>query len=330
MLCLRYGGSMYKSVVITGITGQMGSILAEKCLGKEYKVYGLVRRTSQKSLGQAESFKDHPNLEIVEGDLLDPPSLLSLVKSARPDMFFHLAAQSDVGISFNQPVYTYQANALGTLNCLEAIRQSGIHSRFLHSATSEMFGGVSSKPANEDTPFHPRSPYGVSKVAAFWTTVNFRETYKIFACNTICFNNESPRRGPNFVTRKITLGIAAIKAGKQDFLYLGNLDAKRDWGSSYDYTDGMLMVLESSAPSDYVLATGETHSVREFCEIAFEHAGLGDYQQYVKVDPRFFRPCEVNVLLGSYDKINRELGWTPKTKFQDLVKKMVDADLGNT
>jgi GDPmannose 4,6-dehydratase len=234
---------------------------------------------------------------------------------------------SHVGTSFSQPVFTIENNTIGTLNCLEAIRMSGIHTRFLHCATSEIFGGVSTKPANEETIFYPKSPYGISKMAAFWLVKNYREAYKIFACNSICFNHEEPgKRGPNFVTRKISLAVAKIKAGQQDKLYLGNLDAKRDWGIASDFTRGMQLMLEAAEPDDFVLATGETHSVREFCEIAFSHAGLDDYKKYVEIDPRFYRPTEVDVLIGDYSKAKQVLGWEPTVTFKQLVQEMVDAD----
>jgi GDPmannose 4,6-dehydratase len=319
---------MKKSAVITGFAGQDGSILAEQLINKDYKVYGLIRRSSRGiDLGCASNLQNNPNLEVVEGDLLDLPSLIKLCNLARPNLFFHAGAQSHVGTSFNQPVYTTEVNTIGTLNCLEAIRTSGFHTRFLSLTTSEMFGGVNNKPANEKTPFYPRSPYGVSKLASFWMTKNYRESYRMFACSSICFNHEEPgKRGPNFVTRKISIGVANIKLGKQDKLYLGNLDAKRDWGIASDFTKGMIMILESAEPDDYVLATGETHSVREFCELAFSHVGL-DYHNYVEVDPRFYRPAEVHTLIGDYSKINRKLGWAPKTTFKELVKLMVDYDL---
>jgi GDPmannose 4,6-dehydratase len=222
-----------------------------------------------------------------------------------------------------------ECNAIGTLNCLEAIRASGYHTRFLNCATSEMFGGVTGNVCNENSPFHPRSPYGVSKVAAFYTTQNYRESYKMFACSSICFNHEEPgKRGPNFVTRKISMAVARIKAGLQDKLFLGNLEAKRDWGLASDYCEGLLLMLQKSPqPRDYVLATGETHSVREFCEAAFFHTGL-DYQDYVEVDPQYYRPAEVHTLLGDYSKIYQDLGWTPKTSFDQLVERMVDYDVG--
>jgi GDPmannose 4,6-dehydratase len=319
-----------KTAIITGLSGQDGSLLAEQRIAKGYKVFGMIRRTSRGlDLGCAHYIGPNSRLEVVEGDLLDLPSLQHLCKLAKPDLFFHTAAQSHVWTSFNQPSFTMQANAIGTLNCLEAIRYSGFHTRFLNCATSEMFGGVSNTPANEETMFYPRSPYGVSKLASFWMTKNYRESYKMFACNSICFNHEEPgRRGPNFVTRKISIATAKIKLGLQDKLYIGNLDAKRDWGRARDFTQGMITMLEAAKADDYVLATGETHSVREFCDLAFSHVGL-DYKKYVEVDPQFYRPAEVNVLIGDYSKINKELGWAPTTKFEKLVQLMVDDDLNN-
>jgi GDPmannose 4,6-dehydratase len=321
---------MRRTAVVTGLTGQDGSILAEQLIADGIKVYGLLRRNSQHTLGCAQELGklSSDDIEIVEGDITDVTSLARLCQQAKPDYFYNMAAQSHVGTSFNEPVHTAEVTGLGVLNCLEAIRLSGLHTRFLTASTSELYGGVSSDPANEETPFHPRSPYGVAKLFGYWATVNYREAYKMFACNTICFNHECERRGANFVTRKITLGVAAIKAGKQDHLALGNLDAKRDWGYAPDYTRGMRLVLETAAnPDDFVLATGHTHSVREFCELAFSHAGLGDYQEYVIVDPRFYRPAEVDVLVGDYSKINSTLGWSPETEFEELVKRMVDHDL---
>lgn len=314
--------------IVTGITGMDGAILTGKLLEDGYKVYGLIRRSSRGlDIGNAREWENHSNLEIIEGDLLDSASLNSLCSTAKADFFWNCAAQSHVNTSFTQPIYTAQVTGLGVLNCLEAIRQSNYHTRFLNCATSELFGGVSDKPANEETAFYPRSPYGVAKLYAYWITKNYRQSYKMFACSSICFNHEHYFRGPNFVTKKITKAVAAIKAGEQDKLYLGNLAAKRDWGWAPDFVDGFRMMLEkSSMPVDYVLATGETHSVREFCELAFSHVGL-DYRDYVEVDPRFYRVCEVQVLLGNYSKIKQDLGWEPTTKFKELVEKMVDYDL---
>ena len=318
---------MKKTAVVTGITGQDGSYLTELLLEKDYKVYGLKRRTSSNSLGCSAHLEGAQDLEVVEGDLLDLPSLQNLCKLARPDEFYNLAAQSHVGSSFKQPIYTLQTTGLGVLNCLEAIRDSGIYTRFYQASTSELFGGQTGETrTNEDAPFHPRSPYGCAKLFGFWITINYREAFKMFACNGILFNHESPRRGSNFVTRKITLGVANIMAGHQEKLYLGNLDAKRDWGHARDFVRGMWLMLNHTEPSDYVLATGETHSIREFCTLAFSHAGLGDYQKYVEIDPRFYRPTEVDVLLGDWSKAYEELCWEPSTSFEQLVKEMVNAD----
>ncbi len=317
---------MNKTAVITGVTGQDGSYLAELLLEKDYKVYGMKRRTSSGELNNSEHLED--KIEIVEGELDDLASITKLCKLAKPNEFYNLAGQSHVGYSFKAPVYTGQVTGLGVVNCLEAIRESGFHTRFYQASTSELFGGQNGETfANEDTPFHPRSPYGVAKLYGHWATINYREAYKMFACCGILFNHESPRRGINFVTRKITDAVAKIKLGKQDKLALGNLDAKRDWGHAEDYVRGMWLMLQSGEPKDYVLATGETHSIREFCDAAFTYADLGDYKDYVVVDPRFYRPAEVDVLLGDSSKATKELGWTKKYSFNQLVKDMVDNDL---
>ena len=301
--------------------------IRNELLNKGYKVYGFKRRTSNDSLGCSAHLAG--KLEVVEGDLLDPACLTKLCKLARPNEFYNLAAQSHVGSSFAQPTYTSQVDGIGVLNCLEAIRESGIHSRFYQASTSELFGGMNGATlANEATAFHPRSPYGVAKLFGYWTTVNYRESYKMFACNGILHNHESPRRGPGFVTRKITLGIKDILAGKAQCLYLGNLDSKRDWGFAGDYVEGMWRMLQYGQPDDYVLATGQTHSIREFCKLAFEYAGLGDYESYVKIDPQFYRPAEVDVLIGDSTKARTVLGWTPKVEFAGLVRLMVDSDCG--
>jgi GDPmannose 4,6-dehydratase len=292
---------MQKTAIVTGVTGQDGSYLADLLLEEGYKVYGFKRRTSENDLGSAAHLANE--IEIFEGDLNDPSSLNKLCKVANANEFYNLAAQSHVGTSFEQPQYTLAATGAGTLNCLEAIRNSGIHTRFYQASTSELFGGQNGETAaNEQTPFHPRSPYGCAKLYSYWITVNYREAYKMFACNGILFNHEGPRRGPNFVTRKISLAVAAIKAGKQKKLYMGNLAAKRDWGHAKDYVRGMHLMLQQGTPEDFVLSTGETHSIKEFCEIAFKVGGLGDYQPYVEIDPRFYRPAEVDVLLGDSTK----------------------------
>lgn len=313
--------------IVTGLSGQDGSWITEQLIWRGYKVYGIIRRSSRGlDLGCSNHLQNSSNLEVVEGDLLDLPFLSNLCKTARADLFFNLAAQSHVGSSFDQPVYTAQCSGLGVLNCLEAIRLSGIHTRFLQASTSEMYGGLSKEAYTEKSPFHPRSPYGSAKLFGYWTTVNYRESYKMFACNSICFNHESERRGENFVTRKITKAIARIIAKQQDKLYLGNLDACRDWGYAPDFTEGMIRILTSSIPDDYVLATGVTRSVREFCSKAFDLVGL-NYQDYVVIDPRFFRPAEVDVLIGDITKIKNTLGWTPSTSFDLMVKKMLAHDL---
>lgn len=316
---------MHKTAVITGVTGQDGSYLAELLLEKDYKVYGLKRRSSGNSLGCSAHIKD---IDIVEGDVTDLSSLTRLCNLARPDEFYNLASQSHVGISFKEPVHTSQATGIGVLNCLEAIRLSGFHTRFYQASTSELYGGQRGEVhCSEETPFHPRSPYGVAKAFGHWMTVNYRESYKMFACCGILFNHESPRRGTNFVTRKVTKAVADIKRGKQDKLYLGNLDSKRDWGHARDYVRGMWMMLQHHTPTEFVLATGETRSIRELCTEAFTYAGLGSYEQYVEIDPRFYRPAEVDILIGDAGKAKRLLGWEPQIGFLDLVKDMVDADL---
>jgi len=316
-----------KTSIVTGLTGMDGSLLADQLIEKGHKVYGLIRRSSRGlDLGNAEHLDGCPQLEVVEGDILDLPSMTKLCKLAKADYFYNMASQSHVGSSFDQPAYTLDCTGKGVLHCLEAIRESGIHTRFLQASTSELYGGITDGPFNEETAFHPRSPYGCAKLFGYWITVNYRESYKMFACNSICFNHEHLRRGPNFVTRKISIAVAAIKAGRQDKLYLGNLDAKRDWGWAEDFTRGMTLMIEASQPKDYVLATGETHSVREFCEHAFSHVGL-DYHDHVEVDPQFYRPAEVYTLLGDYSKIKNDLGWEPTTTFKDLVVQMVDHDV---
>lgn len=319
---------MQRTAIVTGVTGQDGSYLAELLLEKGYKVYGFKRRTAANALECAKHLEG--KIEIVEGDLLDLPSLQSFCNLAKADEFYNLASQSHVGTSFKQPIYTAQATGLGVLNCLEAIRNSGLHTRFYQASTSELYGGQLGETfCNEQTPFHPRSPYGCAKLFGYSITVNYREAYKMFTCNGILFNHESPRRGANFVTRKITKAIAAIKAGKQKKLYLGNLKAKRDWGHAKDYVRGMWLMLNHSRPDDYVLATGETHTVEEFCQIAFDYAGLGDFQSYVEIDPQFYRPAEVDVLLGDNSKARKDLNWTPEISFKQLVQEMVDTDLSS-
>lgn len=318
-----------KVAVVTGVTGQDGSLLCELLLEKGYRVFGLVRRSSDNSLGHSSHLEG--DVEFVSGDLDDFPSILRLQQTARPDLFFNAAAQSDVKPSFDQPIYTSKVTGLGALNCLEAIRNSGIHTRFLQMGSSEMFGGVIGENyINEDTPFHPRSPYAAAKVFAHNITVNYRESYKMFACNSICFNHEQPgRRGPNFVTRKICIGIKDIVEGRKDTLSLGNLNAKRDWGLASEYCRGMYELITHSSPEDVIFATGQTHSVEQFCELAFRHAGLGDYRDYIKIDPTLYRAAEVDILLGDSTKAKKVLGWECQVKFEDLVKRMVTWELNS-
>ena len=320
-----------KKALITGITGQDGSYLAELLLSKGYEVHGLFRRSSSFNTGRLEGIRQdphEPNPRMLGryGDLSDSVSLVKMLYELQPDEIYHLGAQSHVRVSFDIPEYTADITALGTMRLLEAIRAAGLHPRFYQASSSEMFGKVMEVPQRETTPFYPRSPYAVSKVFAYWATVNYRESYNLFACNGILFNHESPRRGETFVTRKITRGLAYIKAGLQKKLYLGNLNAKRDWGYAKEYVEAMWLMLQQDKPDDFVIATGETHSVSEFCEEAFKYVGL-DWKEYVEIDPRYFRPAEVDLLIGDPSKAKRVLGWEPKTKFKDLVHLMVDADI---
>ena len=312
-----------RKAFITGITGQDGSYLAEILLEKDYEVYGMIRRSS--SFNTARIDHIFGDIELVFGDLGDGSSLNQLVRTIRPDEVYNLGAQSHVRVSFDIPEYTADVAALGTLRLLDAIREEGVQCRFYEAGSSEMFGQVRETPQNEETPFHPRSPYGVGKVFGYWITRNYREAYGMYAVNGILFNHESPRRGPTFVTRKITRAIGAILRGEQDELRLGNLEAKRDWGYARDYMDGAWRMLQADAPDDYVLATGETHSVREFLDEAFAYAGL-EWDKYVKIDERYFRPSEVDVLLGDASKAREKLGWEPNVQFAELVRIMVDHD----
>ena len=319
-----------KTALITGITGQDGSYLAEFLLGKGYTVYGIIRRSSSFNTGRINHiYKDphepHPEMRLVYGDLNDGSSLNRIIRTTQPDEIYHLGAQSHVRVSFDVPEYTGEITGLGTVRLLEAIRETGVKTRFYQASSSEMFGNMPG-PLNENTPFQPRSPYAAAKVYAYWITVNYREGYGLFATNGILFNHESPRRGETFVSRKITKAAAKIKLGRQDKLFLGNLDAKRDWGYARDYVEAMWMMLQRDEPDDFVIATGETHSVREFLDEAFGHLDL-DWKKYVEIDPRYFRPTEVDVLLGDASKAKRVLGWKPRVHFKDLVKLMVDADL---
>ena len=305
--------------------------MAELLLSKGYEVHGLIRRASTFNTGRLEAIYDDPHsgrsrLLLHYADLSDASALARLLGKIQPDEIYNLAAQSHVRVSFDNPEYTTDIVATGTVRLLEAIRESGIKPRFYQASSSEMFGKVQEIPQKETTPFYPRSPYGCAKVYSFWITVNYRESYGLFACNGILFNHESPRRGETFVTRKITRAVAHIKAGLQNKLYLGNLDAKRDWGYAKEYVDAMWLMLQQELPDDFVIATGETHSVREFLEVAFGHAGL-DWKKYVEIDPRYYRPAEVDLLIGDSSKAQQKLGWKPKTTFVELTKLMVDADI---
>lgn len=341
---------MKKHALITGITGQDGAYLAEYLLSKGYRVCGVKRRSSSFNTGRVDHIYHDPHDEdskfrMVFGDMTDSTNLIRIIQEFKPDEIYNLAAQSHVQVSFETPEYTANADALGTLRLLEAIRILGMEktTRFYQASTSELFGKVQEKPQTETTPFYPRSPYGAAKLYAYWITVNYREAYGIHASNGILFNHESPIRGETFVTRKITRAVAAIKFGIQDKLYLGNLDAKRDWGHARDYVEGMWLILQQEQPDDYIFATGETHSVREFVEHAFtvverniEWQGLGIDEKgidkktgkiLVEVDPVYFRPTEVEELLGDYSKAEEKLGWKPKVHFNKLVEEMVEADL---
>jgi GDPmannose 4,6-dehydratase len=319
-----------KKALITGISGQDGSHLAELLLDKGYEVHGLVRRSSSFNTARIDHLYQDPHNEGVHlfthyGDLTDAGALTHLLYRLQPEEIYHLGAQSHVRVSFDIPGYTFDVTAAGTLRLLEAMREAGVQARFYQASSSEMFGAAP-PPQAEDTPFHPRSPYAVAKVAAFWAVVNYREAYGLFASNGILFNHEGERRGETFVTRKITRAVARIKHGLQDKLYMGNLDAKRDWGYAPDFVEAMWMMLQHDTPDDFVVATGETHSVREFLDAAFAHAGL-DPEEHVEIDPKYFRPSEVDVLLGDPSKAQRELGWTPRVTFDELVRIMVDADV---
>ncbi len=316
---------MSKTALITGITGQDGSYLAELLLENGYRVVGMTRRTSTDVHERIAHIVD--DIEFVSGDLLDQSSVTSIVAATQPDEVYNLAAQSFVPTSWMQPVLTGEFTALGVTRVLEAIRAVNPRIRFYQASSSEMFGKVQETPQNETTPFYPRSPYGVAKVYGHWITVNYRESYGIFACSGICFNHEGPRRGKEFVTRKITDGVARIKLGLASELRLGNLDAQRDWGFAGDYVRAMWLMLQQPTPDDFVIATGKTHSVRQFCAVAFEAAGLGSYERYVRLDPKYVRPAEVDMLVGDAGKARRALGWEPQTSFEELVRTMVEADV---
>jgi len=321
---------MAKKALVTGITGQDGSYLAELLLSKGYEVHGLIRRASSFNTARLEHLYADPHqqatLKLHYGDLSDASALARLIGKIAPDEIYNLAAQSHVRVSFDGPEYTTDITATGAVRLLEAIRETGIKTKFYQASSSEMYGKVLEIPQRETTPFYPRSPYGCAKVFAYWITVNYRESYGLFACNGILFNHESPRRGETFVTRKITRAVAHIQAGLQDKLYLGNLDAQRDWGYAKEYVEAMWLMLQQGQPDDYVIATNETHRVREFLEGAFGHAGL-DWRKHVEIDANYFRPAEVDLLIGDYSKAKQKLGWQPKTTFNELVKLMVDADI---
>lgn len=317
--------------LITGITGQDGSYLAEFLLAKGYDVHGIIRRSSSFNTARIDGVYQDPHtsgtrLHLVYGDLNDASSLNRIIRMVQPDEIYNLGAQSHVRVSFDIPEYTAEITALGTVRLLEAIRESGLRPKFYQASSSEMYGKVQEVPQRETTPFYPRSPYGAAKVYAHWITVNYREAYGLFACNGILFNHESPRRGETFVTRKITKAAARIKLGLQQALFLGNLDAKRDWGYAGDYVEAMWLMLQQDNPDDYVVATGETHTVREFLDVAFGHLGL-DWQRYVKIDPRYYRPTEVDLLIGDSAKARRQLGWKPTVDFHQLGIMMVEADV---
>lgn len=320
--------------LITGITGQDGSYLAELLIGKGYQVHGIIRRASTFNTERIDHLYADPhvngvNLFLHYADLSDSVSLMKLLYDLKPDEVYHLGAQSHVRVSFDIPEYTGDVTGIGTTRILEALRETDLlKTRFYQASSSEMFGLVQEVPQKETTPFYPRSPYGAAKVYSYWMTVNYRESYKMHASNGILFNHESPRRGETFVTRKITRAVARIKAGLQQDLYLGNLDAKRDWGYAPEYVEAMWMMLQQDNPDDYVIATGETHTVREFLEVAFDHAGL-DWEKHVKIDSRYFRPAEVDLLIGDASKAKKVLGWQPKTTFKKLTQIMVEADVAD-
>jgi GDPmannose 4,6-dehydratase len=319
-----------RCALITGITGQDGSYLAELLLGKGYEVHGIMRRSSSFNTARIEDIYQDPHesdyrLKLVYGDLNDASSLNRILRTVRPDEIYNLGAQSHVRVSFDIPEYTAEVTGVGTVRLLEAIRESGISPRFYQASSSELFG-LSPPPQSEKTAFHPRSPYGVAKMYSYWITVNYREAYGMFACNGILFNHESPRRGETFVSRKITRAAARIKLGLQQRLFLGNLDAKRDWGFAGDYVEAMWLMLQQERPDDFVIASGESHSVREFLDLAFGHLDL-DWKRHVEIDPRYFRPSEVDELRGDSSKAERVLRWRPKVRFHELVRMMVEADL---
>ena len=314
-----------KIAFITGVNGMDGSHLADLLLIKGYKVYGMERRSSVPNRENSKHLED--KITFLNGDLTDQNSLLRCLKECNPDEVYNLAAQSFVGESWNTPEHTSEVTGLGVLRMLEAIREYNPKIKFYQASSSEMFGRMVENPAKESTPFYPRSPYGVSKLYGHWITKNYRESYNMFACSGILFNHESERRGIEFVTRKISDGVARIKLGLADHISLGNLEAKRDWGYAPDYTEAMWMMLQQDEPKDYVIATGKTHSIKDFLTEAFNHIGISDWSKYIKQDPRFMRPAEVDVLRGDYTSAKLDMGWEPKTSFKELVKKMVNNDL---
>jgi len=323
-----------KKALITGITGQDGSYLAELLLEKGYEVHGIIRRASTFNTGRIDHLYQDPHVNGVRlflhyGDIADSTNLIKLLYRLQPDEIYHLAAQSHVRVSFDIPEYTGDVTALGTIRILEAVRETKLKTKFYQASSSEMYGKVQETPQRETTPFYPRSPYGVAKVYSYWATVNYRESYNIFACNGILFNHESPRRNETFVSRKITAAAARIKAGHQDRLYLGNLDAQRDWGYAREYVEAMWLMLQQDEPDDYVIATGETHAVHELLAEAFDYVGL-DWHELVDIDPKYYRPAEVECLIGDATKAKTKLGWEAKTRFKDLVRLMVDADMEMT
>lgn len=319
-----------KKALITGITGQDGSYLTEFLLDKGYEVYGIIRRSSSFHTGRIDHLyrdpHEKPRLKLIYGDLTDGSNLSTIINDVKPDEVYNLGAQSHVRVSFDQPIYTANVDALGTLRLLEAVRCAETPPRFYQASSSEMYGKVAQTPQNEDTPFYPRSPYGCAKVYSYWQTLNYREAYNLFACNGILFNHESPRRGQTFVTRKITRAATRIKLGLQEKLYLGNLDAKRDWGFAGDYVEAMWLMLQQDEPDDYIIATGQTHSVREFLDEVFGCLDL-DWNDHVEIDPRYYRPTEVDLLLGDASKAKKVLGWEPKVTFKDLAKMMTEVDM---
>ncbi len=319
-----------KKALITGVTGQDGSYLAELLLDKGYEVHGLIRRSSTFNTSRLDAIYQDPHekgvrFQLHHGDLSDSGALVHLIRDLEPDEVYHLGAQSHVKVSFEIPEFTAETTAVGTIRILEALRASGVETRFYQASSSEMYGAAP-PPQNEETTFHPRSPYGVSKLFAYWATRNYREAHGLFAVNGILFNHESPRRGETFVTRKITRAVARIQAGLQDKLYLGNLDTKRDWGYAPEYVEAMWMMLQQDEPDDFVIGTGVAHSPREFAEAAFAHVGI-DWERYIEIDPAYYRPAEVDFLLADPSKAKRVLGWESRTSFEELVKLMVDADV---